>query len=100
MPLVIEPTESDKIFPCSVVNSRANLSISLRIKSLNLNKTRDLVSDGVAAHSLPALTAQLIAMDTSSLLAKLTSLIFSPFAGLYTSPNLSDLLTYSLPLIK
>ena len=99
MPLVIEPTESDNIFPCSVVNSKANLSISLRIKSLNLNKTLDLVRDGVAAHSLPALTAHSIASCTSTLLARLTSLIFSPLAGLNTSPNLSELPTCSLPFI-
>ena len=100
MPRVIEPAESDKILPCSEVSSSASLSISRKIKSLNLKNTLDLVRGGVAAHFFPASTAQSMASFTSSAFANETFFVISPFAGLNTSPNLSDLLICSFPLIN
>ena len=100
IPLVTEPVESLKIFPCSLVNSKASLSISLNMSSLNLNKIRERVNGGVPAQDGKAARALSIANCTSSLFAKLTSPIFSPFAGLKISPNLEDLLKCSLPLIN
>ena len=100
MPLVTEPTASLKTLPCSSVTCAANISISRINSSLNLNIILDLVSGGVLDQELNADLADVIAASTSLPLAKLTSAIFSPKAGLNTSPNLFDLLIYSSPLIK
>jgi len=100
IPRVIEPIESLSTFPCSSVTCAASLSISLTRSSLNLKNILDLVSGGVLDQELNAFFAEIIACSTSSLFAKLTSAIFSPKAGLCTSPYRFDWLEYSLPLIK
>ena len=100
IPRVIEPIESLITFPCSSVTCAASLSISLTRSSLNLKNILDLVSGGVLDQELNAFFAEIIACSTSSLFAKLTSAIFSPKAGLYTSPDRLDWPKYSLPSIK
>ena len=100
MPLVTDPTASLNTFPCSSVTCAASMSMSLNNSSLNLNIILDLVSGGVVDQEVKAVLADAMATPTSLSLAKLTSAIFSPKAGLNTSPNLFDLLIYSSPLIK
>ena len=51
-PLVNEPLESSKVFPCSLEIISANLSILLFIKSLYLDKILDLFKGVVLDHSL------------------------------------------------
>ena len=70
------------------------------MSSLNLKKILERVRGGVEAHFCFTFKALSMAASTSLLFARLTSAIFSPWAGLNMSPSLSDLLKYSLPSIN
>ena len=99
-PRAISPAASESTFPCSAVMMAASSSVRLLSSSRKAKSTAERRESEAARHSRAAAAALATTASTSAVLARSTSPVCVPVAGLKTGAVRPDVPALSRPSIQ